>query len=122
MIGFAVPAARKAKLLWTNPSPNLAFNAQTISIDLSDYQCLEYIVKSRGQASGVNPMAIFKAPKGATAFILPTHETTAIVSRVVTAADDSGVTFGNGNFYNFTDGYNEAGGNYAVPIEIYGIK
>lgn len=38
------------------------------------------------------------------------------------SADDSGVTFGNGNFYNFTDGYNEAGGNYAVPIEIYGIK
>lgn len=122
MSGFAVPANKKAKLLWTNPSPNLAFNAQTISIDLSDYQCLEYIVKSRGQASGVNPMAIFKAPKGATAFVLPTQETTAVVTRVVTVADNFSVTFGNGNFYNFTDGYNEAGGNYAVPIEIYGIK
>lgn len=122
MSGFAVPATKKAKLLWTNPSPNLAFNAQTISIDLSDYQCLEYIVKSRGQASGVNPMAIFKAPKGATAFVLPTQETTAVVTRVVTVADNFSVTFGNGNFYNFTDGYSEAGGNYAVPIEIYGIK
>lgn len=113
---------KNANLLWTNPNPNLAFNAQTISIDLSDYECLEYVVKSRGQSSEVNPVSVFKAPKGATAFILPTHETTAIASRVVTAADDSSVTFGSGIFYSFVDGYNEPSGNYAVPIKIYGIK
>ncbi len=108
--------------LWENQNPNIAFNTQTIEVDLSQYDFIEYVVKSRGQASGVNPVAFFQAPKSATSFILPASEVTAIVTRVVTSVDDSNITFGDGNFYNLIDGYSESGGNYAIPISIYGIK
>lgn len=36
------------KLLWTNPSPTSAFSAQTITLDLSDFDAIEII---RGQKS-----------------------------------------------------------------------
>lgn len=49
------------KLLWTNPSPNVAFSAQTVSIDLSNYSMI--MVLPRGDTGNVmlNPIIVPKA-------------------------------------------------------------
>lgn len=39
--------------LWENQNPNIAFNTQTIEVDLSQYDFIEYVVKSRGQCTWI---------------------------------------------------------------------
>lgn len=46
------------KLLWENPTPSAEFNAQTISLDLSEYDQVEIKFNSR---TGVNGSIFYKA-------------------------------------------------------------
>lgn len=51
-----------AKALWTNPSPNNAFAAQTISLDLSSYQLILVLYKTFNNHSNLAATVFPVAP------------------------------------------------------------
>lgn len=106
------------KLLWTNPSPAAAFAAQTISLDLSEYDEVEIVCRpyatqatyfaTRGIVNGDsviysqtgygNPVRIYGTQRAFT-------------------ATSTGITFSGG-----LDFAAAADNNYCIPYKIYGIK
>lgn len=114
------------KLLWTNPNPNTTFAAQTVSLDLTDYDAIDLEVI---QAAGGNPInySWFTLTKDK-------HNNTSMVgiqfgaypsvnfSRDVYVTN-TGIAFDDAR-YKGTNSTSAAtvGNGYNVPNRIYGIK
>lgn len=126
-------------LLWTNPSPVLsAFAAQTVSLDLTDYDAVAiYTMANRNYNSSFpsivqqiskdtrylifnNFVVIKKGKNNKLLFGAVEHPTTFqsynICFRNVSVTA-SGVVFGDSYIYN-----NTVNNDYAIPYKIYGVK
>ena len=102
-------------LLWTNASPTSAFAAQTVNLDLSEYDYIE-IRGVRG--------SFLRAKVGESNLLMQLFNSYYICSRTVSVTT-SGVTFG--TFYKYTSyatgSYTtEDAGGYLTPRYIYGIR
>ena len=106
------------KLLWTNPSPSSSFAAQTVSLDLSDYDEIEVICRPYAtEASyftsrvkvGNNGMIYSQTGYGNPVRIYGTQRNFTPTS--------TGVAFGDG--LDFSASVSNV---YCVPYQIYGIK
>lgn len=99
------------KLLWTNPSPASSFSAQTISLNLSDYDCVE--------------IETYLSPNGMTTTRLTEVGKMGEVGGLGSAGDRyarmatvsaTGITFTEGKTNGTTNNAN------AIPYKIYGIR
>lgn len=106
------------KLLWTNPNPTSSFAAQTVSLDLSDYDEVEVDIATYGTyASTTTESFKFKVGVGG----LPSGAANTIAWRYITPTT-TGVEFGTG-YETRTYGANGTQDNTKmVPQRIYGIK
>ena len=107
-------------LLWTNPNPNNEFSAQTISLDLSNYDAVAVVAK---HWSDNDSRRIELAMVGADRMVLTVQSPTDIRIQTLRLykVTTSGVQFQGGK------GMNASGGTYnsnqaAIPLQIYGIK
>lgn len=113
-------------LLWENSAPGSAFAAQTIKMDLSDYNWVKIETKTHtgtSQEIGTND---FKCPGVGNTFVQTIRTNTGgsgwwHASREVTISK-TGVTFGTGGFRYSVANNQSAGDNYAIPLRIWGIK
>lgn len=101
------------ELLWENASPDSAFVAQTLSIDLSGYQMIGLVFKWT-KTWGYQPMAIME--KGSGQRYISGAGMGGTVSRQITEISDTKIVFGTA--------YANAGENTStcIPVKIYGIK
>lgn len=121
----------ETKLLWTNPNPTSAFAAQTVSLDLSNYDMVEiafyqatsqlYTHTKRIVVGSVSDLGVV-----ATRFLETSGTSTSgtwSTSRQVNVKT-TGVIFGAGAYeYTYNNGNNHVVNNsYTVPLKIYGIK
>lgn len=115
-----------AELLWTNPSPTSAFPAQTLSIDLSNYDGV-FIISRGWNTKFYAPVKIF-IPKDGKAHICLGNQTdknyenenigdNAWYSRYVTVTNND-ITFSSGYVASGASNYNNA----CIPVEIYGTN
>lgn len=113
-------------LLWENSAPGSAFAAQTIKMDLSDYNWVKIETKTHtgtSQEIGTND---FKCPGVGNTFVQTIRTNTGgsgwwHASREVTISK-TGVTFGTGGFRYSVANNQSAGDGYAIPLRIWGIK
>lgn len=119
----------KSKLttIWTNPSPTSEFSAQTISVDLSEYDCVFVYFQRDTNANALmlNPIVIFKP------YILD-NITPFVASNVVTGGGQLGrrifnvsktqVEFTNADRYTSYGGGSVAGNDLLIPNKIIGVK
>lgn len=109
-------------LLWSNPNPTTGFGAQTVSINLTDYNGV--IIKFRKDNSVsfyiyVPKITITSANCPAVADPASTYWVTSSAKyRLVTAISDTGVTFSRGGWSDGTSGND----NLLIPLAIYGAK
>ena len=107
-------------LLWTNQSPNNAFSAQTIPLDLSKYQAVIITAKHwNDNDSRRNEIAFV----GSTRMILTIQSPTNIKIQTLRlySVSTTGVTFEGGKGTNDSLGTYDS--NYAViPLAIYGVN
>ena len=109
-------------LLWTNPNPTSAFSAQTISIDLSEYDAIDVGLR---HYTDVNFMVWGRCYRTAQGVALTCsdknlHRTT----RTITMTD-TGVQFTNAYGTNASGAFFNSGTestNGSIPYRIYGIK
>lgn len=117
------------KLLWTNSNPNVPFAAQTIPLDLSNYKYVvinatyggngitnDYFTGHKSIIEVGTTSNITGAYGGSNGQNLSYGSAATIRETTVTT---SGITFDIGKFY---DGSNKNSNNYAVPLNIWGIK
>lgn len=106
-------------LLWTNTNIHAAFPAQTISLDLSNYDAV--LIKltvnntSQYESTTVEATAICFKGKAAASFNGIVNNQTFNMERVAIVSN-SGIEFSTG-YANAV-----AGDQYAVPLQIWGIK
>ena len=101
-------------LLWTNSSPTSTFAAQTISLDLTNYDAI--LVKCRATTSAGQYFSqfCFKGETVNASVSSKSYSGTNVYSRGVQCTN-SGVTFTNGY-----SGSTSGTGN-AIPVQIYGL-
>lgn len=105
----------KMDLLWTNASPTSSFSAQTVSLDLSDYNV--FLLRCRTATTQTNCFISVcvkgnNVLNGSYPFITQADN----VSRIVDI-DNSGFVFGAGRA-----GTNTSVNGDIIPYQIYGIK
>lgn len=106
-------------LLWTNASPTSNFLAQTISLDLSEYDAVEII--SRGSIISTNDFrTITKIKKDTQGFIVA--QTNLLIRRSANITNN-GIVFGDGSKYaTYNDFAFSVENSWIIPFMIYGIK
>lgn len=87
----------KTDLLWTNPSPTSNFSAQTVSLDLSEYETVIVLFKGGSENSNFSSLV---ATKGNSYFISTVYKTASangvyFAERDLTISNGS-VVFGSG--------------------------
>lgn len=100
--------------LWTNPSPTSNFAAQTVSLDLSSYDAVIVVVAHSITGSEKNPCWLMKGDYNGNAFTAY-HTGSYIYARPANVSD-TGIVFGQGARGGTTNNQ------YAIPVEIYGVK
>lgn len=117
-VGGSSGGGNEPILLWTNSDPTSTFNAQTVSIDLTDYEAFLIYTKGSSSKDTYNYNYVKKTETGK--YILADYQgdTHYATLRQITNITNSGITFGNGS-YGWV-GYNGAA--YCIPVEIYGLK
>lgn len=104
----------KIDLLWTNPSPTSAFSAQTLSIDMNNYNMIFVIATSRTDLD-VRFSSSFKVGSYTARLCSTFTGTNVYTTRNVNLTPTS---------LGFEGGYNgsTANNSYCIPMYIYGIK
>lgn len=105
------------KLLWTNPSPTSAFNAQTIPLDLSNYDAIEIIIRADTANTYTIAPIITEVGKGGIAF-----NSTAYNSVRQFTTTTSGITFTGATYHSAYGNWSTTSTNALIPVKIYGIK
>ena len=113
-----------AELLWTNPAPTSLFNAQTLSIDLSNYESVIIQAKGWYAENTYTPLEIIIPKDGKPHLIVGNQAdytgkmgiyTHTWYAREVTLTNDS-IIFGGG----YVTGANGSRNDACIPLEIYG--
>ena len=107
------------KLLWTNSSPTSTFASQTISVSLDSYTHIGVIFKQAYSVNYYFPMAIYQKGLPGT---YAAHSNGILTKRNITSISASGVTFGNGLYYDDDLGSEKTSNGFIIPYKIYGIK
>lgn len=118
-------------LLWTNPNPNVAFVAQNIALNLSDYNKVVVKFRSVSNASTedfditVNTGKFYY--KNSECYVgdncLPMFAARDPITRPYSVSS-AGVTFQNGAIFLSATGWAQSvnQNTYAIPYQIYGVK
>ncbi len=117
-----IPVGTKMTLLWTNPAPSSPFGAQTVSVDLAEYDAV--VVTFCGIRTAKESTFSVFCKKGETAGMLGFY-TSSNDSQFVFrtgAVSNSGVNFSNGAYLQAFQKPVISGDGYCVPKEIYGIN
>lgn len=103
------------KLLWTNPSPTVAFAAQTISLDLSSYDAIEIVATMYMNNSIAYRETFSGKVGGALVLSATTYGATSDITRLCETSNTQIM---------FNAGYLGATQNdqAVIPYQIYGIK
>lgn len=101
--------------LWTNPNPDSAFAAQTVSIDLSSWHLICILAKP--QNTGATTSAFLAAVGTENILTVPNLGSTQYFYKRNATISTSGVTFSTG--YRNTNGTSGTG--YCIPTAIYGL-
>lgn len=86
------------KLLWTNPTPSVEFPAQTISIDLSNYDMIMVIPRAGTTNLTLSPVIVPKGDRGLITYVFLNENSGAsnlISHRRIDSVNDNGVSFEN---------------------------
>ena len=108
--------ADRRTLVWTNPSPDNNFDAQTVQLDLSSYDYAEIEFISAGTNPGTGHATPWRSGVGASALCVQNSMIAALMRWRWFMPTSTGVQF--------SDGYVNQTANNAVcrPYRIYGIK
>lgn len=99
------------KLLWTNPSPTSSFAAQTISLDLSDYDEVE-IYYRRSTANAATFSERYKIGELGLGYYISGTAVGDRTSTISTSGIDVGTAWSSNTAHN----------DFIIPLFIYGIK
>lgn len=108
-------------LLWTNPNPTASFSAQTLNIDLSQYECLFVETEGNKYTSGlISYHQMEYVDLSVESYSIcgrySINSNTYVSIRVITAHTNNSISFSNGSAGTTTDG------RLCIPIKIYGLK
>ena len=105
-------------LLWTNASPATNFAAQTVSVDLTDYDLILIAFDAATADDHELTTLILKGAKDVICYNADFY-----YNRTIEASSDTGIQFGNAT-YRTTHGSQTATAQNAilVPYQIYGVK
>lgn len=108
-------------LLWTNPNPTSNFSAQTISLDLSEYDAVDVVAIASRTSDKMGTCRIyFGAPVSQGLYLLGDDATKH--ARDLTLHTD-GITFQNGYYQYMSSGASKTtDSGQAIPYKIYGVK
>lgn len=109
----------KQFLLWTNPSPQNAFNAQTLSLDLSEFDAVEVIFRTGTSTSDRYTLPAVRVDIGNTGVIF---NTTAYNSERRFTVNTTGIVFTNALYYASYGNWSGSSTNALIPYKIYGLK
>ena len=107
----------EAELLWSNASPTSVFSAQTISLDLSNYDYI--LIEGLRSISYPNDKTkvLSLCPKGQTVnYSVSSDGTTDNGAARTVTVSNAGVTFSNAHSSGSTQNY------FAIPLKIYGCN
>lgn len=107
------------KLLWTNPNPTSAFSAQTVSLNLTDYDEVEIEARNSTSNSDSVTQNFSFSSGGGILTIFQLNDTWYMRQLTLT---NSGITFASGRYCYMTNGGNGVLDAVCVPTKIYGIK
>lgn len=102
-------------LLWTNSNPDASFAAQTISLDLSNYDDVEIVTRLY---SGISPVTLTRGIKGLRGSLQAVRNDSFWVQARDFYATDTGVQFYDCKLSSSGTVYT----NQMIPVRIYGIK
>lgn len=106
-------------LLWTNPDPTVAFAAQTVELDLSEYDEIEVIFVHNVNSDGSNTRELYtRTEVGKNGEAGWVRNDTFLIQRRAYSTSTTGVTFENCVLGSNATVYN----NHGLPYQIYGIK
>ena len=108
----------KMDLLWTNPAPTASFAAQTVSLDLSQYD-LVYIKSKRKNDNSGYYGSNFVLIDGIQYSMVNIYG--GLIEYRGFTPSESGIVFTNGSLYS-TYATGSTNDSYMVPYQIYGIK
>lgn len=108
------------KLLWENKNPGSAFEAQTVSLQLSNYDAVYVAVKFKATYNDINMFLCLKN-QITSASVWYSNDTGASGHRGITVNDD-GVVFSQGRRMNPFDGTRAVDNLNGIPLYIYGVK
>ena len=111
------------KSLWTNASPTSDFAAQTISLNLSDYEyvLVRYLYSTDYQ--GIDQIAIVKVGRDAYLTFTGAASTNIYLSQRTISVGSDSVAFGAPVYKTYASTSNPTANNkYCIPVEIIGIK
>lgn len=108
------------KLLWTNSDPESSFEAQTVSLRLSNYDAVYVAVKFKATYNDINMFLCLKN-QTTSASVWYSNDTGASGHRGITVNDD-GVVFAQGRRMNPFDGTRTVDNLNGIPLYIYGVK
>lgn len=109
----------KRFLLWTNPNPQNAFNAQTVSLDLSEFDAVEVIFRTGTGANDRYTLPTVRVDIGNTGVIF---NTTAYNSERRFTVNPTGIAFTNALYYASYGNWSGTNTNALIPYKIYGVK
>lgn len=104
-------------LLWTNPSPTNNFNAQSINVDLSNYDALLIIYYYGTQSSNRVELSSLLPVNNITKYICISSGTNVTGGRKLSYdSSTKKITFESASYNNATNN------SYIIPVYIYGLK
>ena len=109
----------KRFLLWTNPNPQNAFNAQTVSLDLSGFAAVEVIFRTGTGAKDRYTLPTVRVDIGNTGVIF---NTTAYNSERRFTVNTTGIAFTNALYYASYGNWSGTNTSALIPYKIYGIR
>lgn len=117
------------KLLWTNSNPTAAFNAQTLSLDLTAYDYVEIGARWMATYDGTTKYQKFSIGNSYGAYlVIPVGANDGVSDaqrynsiRAITI-NTNGIVFKSGGYYRWSATDQGSSETYAVPIKIFGIK
>ena len=128
MSDTSVSRVTTTTLLWTNPSPTTAFVAQTVPLDLSNYDAVKIVALfvENTNSSFVTELPVGSEDRAISYFYLNTTNTTNASTFLngcsrTASVSTTGITFGKGQMIYIGNSYVDWN-NRAIPWKIYGIK
>ena len=110
------------ELLWTNPNPTASFAAQTIDLDLSEYDAVEIVYKVDNGVTAEQQSMIAIVGNTCRLDIIGQSSGKPFVARRNATINSTSIAFTADYYVTTTTSDWVSATNHIIPIEIYGIK